>query len=91
MGYGASAVGVGVTGLLGGFMVPMESYLAPRVFGQRAVGRAMGLLSGDAATPPLFGPYQVCAGEFGAEGGRSEDDETVLAAMRKSGARDATS
>jgi MFS family permease len=41
-------------------MVPAESYLAPRVFGQRAVGRAMGLLSGTIllamlATPPIFG------------------------------------
>jgi len=41
-------------------MVPMESYLAPRVFGQRIVGRAMGLLTGVIlvallSTPPLFG------------------------------------
>ena len=41
-------------------MVPVESFIAPRVFGQRAVGRAMGLLSGTIliallATPPLFG------------------------------------
>ena len=37
-----------------------RSYLAPRVFGQKAVGRAMGLLSGVIlvallSTPPLFG------------------------------------
>ena len=38
--------GVGVIGLFGGLMVPIESYLAPRVFGVRAVGRAMGLLAG---------------------------------------------
>ena len=60
MGYAMIAVGVMLTGLLGGFMVPIESYLAPRVFGQRAVGRAMGLLSGTIliamlATPPMFG------------------------------------
>lgn len=60
MGYYAIALGVAITGLLGGFMVPIESYLAPRIFGQRAVGRAMGLLSGTIlvfmlATPPLFG------------------------------------
>ena len=59
-GYAVIALGVGLTGLFGGFMVPMESYLAPRVFGQRAVGRAMGLLSGVIlvtllTTPPLFG------------------------------------
>lgn len=60
MGYGVIALGVGLTGLFGGFMVPMESYLVPRVFGQRVVGRAMGLLSGVIliallSTPPLFG------------------------------------
>jgi len=59
-GYPAIAAGVGLTGLLGGLMVPMESYLAPRIFGQRIVGRAMGLLSGAIlvamlSTPPLFG------------------------------------
>ncbi len=60
LGYGAIALGVALTGLFGGLMVPMESYLAPRVFGQRIVGRAMGLLSGIIllallSTPPLFG------------------------------------
>lgn len=60
LGYGVIALGVGLTGLLGGFMVPMESYLAPRVFGQHVVGRAMGLLTGAVliallCTPPLFG------------------------------------
>ncbi len=59
-GYGAIALGVGVIGLFGGMMVPIESFLAPRVFGLRAVGRAMGLLSGVIliallSTPPLFG------------------------------------
>jgi MFS family permease len=59
-GYGTVALGVAIVGLFGGLMVPMESYLAPRVFGRRGVGRAMGLLSGVIlvallATPPLFG------------------------------------
>lgn len=59
-GYWMIALGVAVTGLFGGLMIPAESYLAPRVFGQRAVGRAMGLLAGTIllvmlATPPLFG------------------------------------
>lgn len=59
-GYGVIALGVGLTGLFGGLMVPIESYLAPRVFGQQAVGRAMGLLAGLIlvallSTPPLFG------------------------------------
>ncbi len=59
-GYGAIALGVAVIGLFGGMMVPIESFLAPRVFGLRAVGKAMGLLSGVIlvallSTPPLFG------------------------------------
>jgi MFS family permease len=60
LGYGIIALGVALIGLFGGLMVPTESYLAPRVFGQRAVGRAMGLLTGVTlcallSTPPLFG------------------------------------
>ncbi|PEQ11953.1 MFS transporter [Novosphingobium sp. PC22D] len=59
-GYPVIALGVGLMGLFGGLMVPIESYIAPRVFGARGVGRAMGLLSGTIliallATPPLFG------------------------------------
>jgi len=59
-GFSSIALGVAMIGMLGGMMVPIESYLAPRVFGQRAVGKAMGLLSGvilvgALSTPPLFG------------------------------------
>jgi MFS family permease len=59
-GFWSIFAGVGVIGLFGGLMVPIESYLAPRVFGVRAVGRAMGLLAGAIliallCTPPLFG------------------------------------
>ncbi len=60
LGYYVIVMGVAITGLFGGLMVPVESYLAPRIFGQRAVGRAMGMLAGTIliamlATPPLFG------------------------------------
>jgi len=60
LGFEAIALGVACIGLFGGLMVPIESYLAPRVFGQRVVGRAMGLISGTIlvallSTPPLFG------------------------------------
>jgi len=60
LGYQFVVMGVAITGLFGGLMVPVESYIAPRVFGQRAVGRAMGMLTGTVligllATPPLFG------------------------------------
>ncbi len=60
LGYTFIALGVALTGLFGGLMVPMESYLAPRIFGQKIVGRAMGMLTGVIliallSTPPLFG------------------------------------
>lgn len=60
LGYYVIALGVVIIGLFGGLMVPVESYLAPRIFGQRALGRAMGLLTGTILiglllTPPLFG------------------------------------
>lgn len=69
MGYGAIALGVALVGSLGGFMVPVESYVAPRIFGQRAVGRAMGLLSGTIlivllTTPPLFGLIYDLTGSY---------------------------
>ncbi|MEE4451237.1 MFS transporter [Novosphingobium resinovorum] len=68
-GYEVIAIGVAVTGLLGGLMVPAESYLAPRIFGQRGVGRAMGLLSGAIllamlATPPLYGLIYDLTGSY---------------------------
>lgn len=59
-GYASIALGVGMIGLFGGMMVPLESFMAPRVFGQQIVGKAMGMISGTIliallATPPLFG------------------------------------
>jgi len=69
LGYWMIAGGVAVTGLFGGLMVPVESYIAPRVFGQRAVGRAMGLLAGVIliallSTPPLFGLIFDLSGRY---------------------------
>ncbi len=69
MGYGVIGLGVALLGLFGGLMVPIESYLAPRVFGQRAVGRAMGLLSGVIliallASPPIFGRIFDLTGSY---------------------------
>ena len=60
LGFPMIATGVAIIGLFGGMMVPTEAFLAPRVFGKRAVGKAMGLLSGVIliallSTPPLFG------------------------------------
>ncbi|MEZ5743720.1 MAG: MFS transporter [Sphingomonadaceae bacterium] len=69
LGYWMIAGGVGIIGLFGGLMVPTESYLAPKVFGQRAVGRAMGILSGTIliallSTPPLFGAIFDITGSY---------------------------
>jgi MFS family permease len=60
LGYLLIAAGVGIVGLFGGLMVPLESMLGARVFGRDAVGRAVGLLSmvllvALLSTPPLFG------------------------------------
>lgn len=68
-GYSMIVLGVALVGILGGFMIPVESYIAPRVFGQRAVGRAMGLLSGTIlivmlTTPPLFGLIYDLTGSY---------------------------
>ena len=53
------AMGVGIVGSSGSFMVPLQGLLVSRIFGAD-VGRAMGLLSvvtltATLATPPLFG------------------------------------
>ena len=56
-GYGVIALGVSLVGLLGGFMMPVESFIAPRIFGQRAVGKAMGLLSGAILIAMLLSPW----------------------------------
>jgi MFS family permease len=68
-GYWAIAAGVGLIGLLGGIMVPMQSLLVPRIFGDRVVGRAMGLISAVTlcallATPPLFGRIFDVTGSY---------------------------
>jgi MFS family permease len=60
LGYLLIAGGVGIVGLFGGLMVPLESMLGARVFGRDVVGRAIGLLSmvmlvALLSTPPLFG------------------------------------
>jgi predicted MFS family arabinose efflux permease len=52
-------------------MVPIESYVAPRIFGQRAVGKAMGLLSGVIliamlASPWVFGRVFDVTGSYSA-------------------------
>ena len=68
-GYWAIALGVGLVGLFGGLMVPMQSLIVPRIFGDRVVGRAMGLMSmvtlcALLATPPLFGRIYDVTGSY---------------------------
>jgi MFS family permease len=68
-GYWMIAAGVGLIGLLGGIMVPMQSLLVPRIFGDRVVGRAMGLITAVMlcallATPPLFGRIFDVTGSY---------------------------
>jgi MFS family permease len=68
-GYWAFALGVGLVGMFGGIMVPMQSLIVPRIFGQRIVGKAMGLLSmvmlvALLSTPPLFGRVYDVTGSY---------------------------
>jgi len=60
LGYAAIVSGVGLIGMFGGIMVPMQSLLMPRIFGENVVGKAYGLMSGVTllalmTTPALFG------------------------------------
>ncbi len=60
LGYAAIISGVGLIGMFGGIMVPMQSLLMPRIFGENVVGKAYGLMSGVSllalmTTPALFG------------------------------------
>jgi MFS family permease len=60
LGYPGLATGVALVGFFGGLMVPMQSFLVPKIFGTASVGRAMGTLSmvtlvALLSTPPLFG------------------------------------
>ena len=68
-GYWVIGLGVGLAGLFGGLMVPMQSFLVPRIFGQRVVGRAMGLISmvtlcALLSSPPLFGRIYDVTGSY---------------------------
>lgn len=68
-GYGMIALGVGLTGLFGGLMVPLQSFIVPRIFGREITGRAMGLMSMVTlvalfSTPPLFGWIYDMSGSY---------------------------
>jgi MFS family permease len=59
-GFWLIAIGVSLVSLLGGLMVPLQSYLIPRIFGDHIVGKASGLLQMFILvvlllTPPAFG------------------------------------
>ena len=58
-GYSTILLGAGLVGM-GGMMIPLQSFLAPRIFGLQVVGKAVGLLGlaslcGLLAAPPIFG------------------------------------
>lgn len=58
-GYWVILLGAGLVGL-GGMILPLQGFVAPRIFGQAVVGKAVGLLHlaslvGLLLTPPLFG------------------------------------
>jgi MFS family permease len=70
-GYATIAGGSMMIGFFGGLMVPLKSFLVPRIFGRQAVGRAMGLMStvslcASLATPPVFGLMFDLTGSYSA-------------------------
>ncbi len=56
LGYPTILLGLGFVGLFGGMMVPLQSLLIPRIFGDRVVGRAMGLMSMVTLVALVFAP-----------------------------------
>jgi MFS family permease len=70
-GFPLIVAGLVLIGVFGGFMIPLQSFLVPRIFGERVVGRAMGLLSmvmlvALLASPPLFGLIFDLTGSYAA-------------------------
>lgn len=70
-GYAMIALGVGLIGLFGGVMTPLQSFLVPRIFGQHVVGRVSGILGlfvlcALLATPPIFGLIFDLTGNYDA-------------------------
>lgn len=68
-GYGMIAFGMGMIGMFGGLVVPLQSLIVPQVFGRGSVGKAMGLMStvslaASFATPPVFGLMHDLTGSY---------------------------
>lgn len=71
MGYAVIAGGVGMVGLFGGLMVPLQGLFIPRVYGANVAGRVGGLMSlvtlcALLSTPPLFGLIFDLTGNYDA-------------------------
>jgi MFS family permease len=69
-GYWVMLLGAALVGT-GGMMIPLQSFVTPRIFGPEVVGRASGLLSfvslcGLLAMPPLFGLVYDRTGSYSA-------------------------
>jgi MFS family permease len=69
-GYSVIMIGSGLIGI-GGMMLPLQSFVIPRIFGPAVVGRAAGLLSlvtlaGMLVMPPIFGMIYDKTGSYAA-------------------------
>ena len=70
-GFTVIAIGVGMCGLFGGLIMPLQSLLVPRIFGTAVVGRVSGLLNLYMlvfllSSPPVFGLIFDLSGSYDA-------------------------
>ena len=59
-GFAVIMAGAALLGFFGGMILPLQSYVVPKIFGRNVVGRVIGLMGlamfvFNAASPPLFG------------------------------------
>ncbi|MET0240396.1 MAG: MFS transporter [Sphingobium sp.] len=68
-GYWTIVVGIGLAGLFGGMMAPMQGLLVPRIYGRHVVGKVSGLLNlvvmvALLSSPPVFGLIYDLTGNY---------------------------
>ena len=69
LGHEMLIIGVAMAGLFGGLIMPLQSMILPRIFGEEVVGRVMGLISivtfsALLLAPPAFGRVYDVTGSY---------------------------